>query len=39
LPKGSLTYVLPMMILSPASIIVIDYLSKRSNFFNGHQSR
>jgi hypothetical protein len=33
LPKGMLTYVLPMIVLLVASIIILDKLSKRSGFF------
>lgn len=33
LPTGGLAYVLPMMVLSVVSLIVLDYLRKRFNFF------
>ncbi len=34
LPHGSLTYILPMTMLSALSLVVLDYLRKRSNYFD-----
>ncbi len=39
LPQGSLMYILPITVLSVASLIVIDYLKERSDFFNSHHRR
>jgi len=39
MPKGGLTYVPPMTGLAVLSIVVLNYLKKRSNFFNGRHPR
>jgi predicted Abi (CAAX) family protease len=39
MPKGGLTYVPPMTALSILSIVVLNYIKKRSNLFDGHRPR
>jgi hypothetical protein len=39
MPQGGLTYVSLMIALSVASLIAIDYLKKRLNYFDGHHHR